>query len=260
MRWRDLQPSGSTGCHWGGRWYAPANTISRVPVLNGATGQPIPNQYRYTYRVPTPLRATDLDRPMEWIVGSCSEQRTDACTYSAPRPIHFSTRNLKWIDILQDFDTNATGADLSATFYASYEDAAGTNSPGYRFSASMVEARLNSSLRCLQDVRDITVQPTDRVLLNNAAIVTLNDSFNAADVIAILPANGQQFMTVQGVNAGQLVSAQGRPFATTTGSLLWSNPVGTGVAMFGAVDTQGDIVEYAENDNQGAECRATLRP
>lgn len=252
-------------CAWPGTWTMPAN--SGVPIYFNfrVTG------YQYTFRAPPPapdpgIGDSLLDAQMTWIVGACVGQSNGRCSFSAPRNLWLTTKELKAADV-EAF--GSTRGLLSATAQA---DNLGTTPSGETITDFILWQVYNDGPgRCLTNVNAGFLNSSDEVITNNGSTFSIGS----------LPTSGGQHVAPAGTIAirpstalidgttfnSPSVPVNGRSInlATWQRPLMgFSYPASFAVRIF--VDSRplpgmpaipgvfGALRELNENDNWRAEC------
>lgn len=71
-------------------WTLATSAIPRIPLMSA--GHLI--GHSYTFELPDPLSAKQLDRPLQWSVGACTTTLAASCTFAAPMNLWLSTKDL----------------------------------------------------------------------------------------------------------------------------------------------------------------------
>lgn len=242
-------------CAWPGTWSMPAN--SGVPIYFNfrITG------YQYTFRAPPPapdpgIGDSLLDSQMTWIVGSCVGQSSARCSFSAPRNLWLSTKDLRAVDVEQF--GSARGL-LMATAQA---DNLGTTASGTTQTQFVLWHVYNDGPgRCLTNVNAGGLSIWDETITNDGSLKRIGDlPTNAAGqrlapagIIGIRPSSGL-------VDFANFNNSPSVPVGATQANLAtWERllsgfgyPASFVVRIY--VDSSGALVETNEGNNWRAEC------
>jgi len=250
-----LPYSATPVCNWGGRWFSPAHMIPRVQTFNGI-GMPIIGNLRYTYTPPTPFLDTDFDRRLVYVIAACADQLTATCSFSNPREIYLSTREMRAEGF--DWDRKSNGNTGSATIWFNSENI-GSATPAYNASI-LIRSVLLDGGACLTNPASPLVRFNDSVLTNqgvfapgavpaSAIVIGIHRPLLASSVSVSDTFNGIQ------QPAGQLTS-----IGEKTVAWAWrAGEVSKGIAIIGKLDYTNLVREYNEDNNARGDCRVVTR-
>jgi len=254
-----LKPASQANCTFVASEFQPVGSVPSTRLYNGLTLA----GYQYTLALPlagAPISDALLDVDLTLSVGACRGGGASACSFSAPRALFLSARDLKPGNV-SDGRSNATDAVYEHEF-ENLGTTAIPDTPLMKVKVIEWEALLNSSSQCRLDYNAADL------IDNPNAILFMSDG--SGRWIVDFPKKGKKREvtgTVVGIhlwNGGFNIVSDVLPFGMTlmpgrTGSVTESIPVSAmqrprGYINVTWVDDTNVVREFDETNNSRAEC------
>lgn len=237
-------------------WTIPVGTIPSTPASPYTGGQI--NQYDYTFTAPSDLSDTLRDKTVRWAVGACVLGTSSICTFSAPRDLWLSTRNLVSRKVLLD---DSRGHTLVVNHRV--QNKGTTDSGAFVTETHLWNVLMTQGEACQRDPNHSQVAANDVVITRTGDLVAVSSLPLDSSGRRIAPAAGIQAIYRPGSWATSPIfefvpNVPAAPVAYTfgprTGSSPGSIPVPAAYAARVVLDTGRAVREFNESDNVGTEC------
>lgn len=235
------------------RWVLPANQIQRV--ASGSFG------YAYTFALPSPLSATELDRPLQWKVGACRTTAEGSCAFATAH-VWLSTKNLRagGSGIRRHTEHRFAPPEIRAV--ASTASRGSTQSGTFRYETALLRAVATAQDTCETDVtRAYNAGLADTALTRHGEELDLATLPRRAD--GTIEVGNRAIVAVYALSQPTTMVADVAgfwDFPVDSGahySRIASSPYAGGAyALRHRVDVDAAIVEYDETDNGSGWCES----
>jgi hypothetical protein len=254
-----LKPASQASCNFAASDFQPVGSVSSTRLFNGLTL----SGYQYTLALPVagaPISDALLDVDLTLSVGACRGAGASACSFSAPRPIFLSARDLKPGNV-SDGSSNAT----HAVYEHEFENLGTTAIPDTPLMMVKViewEALLNSSAQCRLDFNaaDLVDNPNALLFMEDGSgrwIVDFPKKGKKRDVtgtvVGIHLWNGG-FNIVSDVLPFGMSLMPGRAGSVTKSIAVSAMQRPRGYINVTWVDDTSVVREFDETNNSRAEC------